>query len=77
MGTLMFECPATGTEVSSGIEVDKVSFESLSPWTTYLSCPHCPSPHPMQAVRTWLSTGTEHIPASPAVGGVVQTMAQE
>jgi hypothetical protein len=44
MGTLMFECPATGMEVSTGIEVDTASFESLSPLTADLPCPHCP-PH--------------------------------
>ena len=59
MGTLMFECPATGTEVSTGIEVDKASFESLSRLTTDFHCPHCHNPHPMFAVRTWLSTGIE------------------
>jgi hypothetical protein len=55
MGTLMFECPATGMEVSTGIEVDTTSFQSLSPTTADLSCPHCPNPHPMHAVRTWLA----------------------
>jgi hypothetical protein len=44
MGTLMFECPATGMEVSTGIEVDTASFESLSPLTADLPCPHCPTP---------------------------------
>ena len=52
MGTLMFECPATGIEISTGIEIDTASFESLSPLTAYLHCPHCPGPHPMRAVRT-------------------------
>ena len=60
MGTLMFECPATGMEVSTGIEVDTASFESLSPLTADLPCPHCPTPHPMHAVRRWLSKGTEN-----------------
>ena len=60
MGTLMFECPATGMEVSTEIEVDTASFESLTPLTAYLHCPHCPNPHPMHAVRTWLSKGIEN-----------------
>ena len=59
MGTLMFECQATGTEVSTGIEVDTASFESLSWQNPGLPCPHCPSPHPMHSVRTWLSNGAE------------------
>ena len=73
MGTLMFECPATGKEVSTGIEVDTASFESLSPLTAYLPCPHCPNPHPMRAVRTWLSKGTEN--NSGLLGDDVQTAA--
>jgi hypothetical protein len=55
MGTLVFECPATGTQVSTGIEVDPGSFKSLSPQTTYLHCPHCPTPHLLGVVRAWLS----------------------
>jgi hypothetical protein len=43
MGTLMFECPATGMEVSTGIEVDTASFESLSPISSLSALPH-PSP---------------------------------
>jgi hypothetical protein len=73
MGTLMFECPVTGMEVSTGIEVDAASFESLSPLTAYLPCPHCPNPHPMHAVRTWLSNGIEN--GSGLLAGDVQTAA--
>ena len=72
MGTLMFECPATGMEVSTGIEVDTASFESLSPLTADLPCPHCPDPHPMRAVRRWLSKGTSNLLA---VQADVQTAA--
>jgi hypothetical protein len=61
MGTLMFECPATGMEVSTGIEVDTASFESLSPFTAHLHCPHCPSPHPIHALRIWLSKVSEDV----------------
>jgi hypothetical protein len=75
MGTLMFECPATGMEVSTGIEVDTASFDSLYPLTAYLACPHCPRPHPMHSVRTWLSKGIENTYASVALGDDVQSAA--
>jgi hypothetical protein len=55
MATLMFECPANGAPVSTRVEVDATSFYSLSPHTTYLSCPHCPAPHLLGDVRAWLS----------------------
>ena len=72
MGTLMFECPTTGMEVSTGIEVDTASFESLSWQNAGLPCPHCPSPHPMHSVRTWLSNGAENTYASRPSGDDIQ-----
>jgi hypothetical protein len=53
MGTLRFECPITGHPVTSGIEVDQISFVSLSRETTYLYCPHCPEPHLLGDVVAW------------------------
>jgi hypothetical protein len=70
MGTLMFECPATGLEVSTGVEVDTASFESLSLLIADLPCPYCPTPHPMHAVGTWLSEGRSGL-----LAGDVQTAA--
>lgn len=54
MATLMFECPASGAEVSTGIELDESSFKNLSRQTTYVHCPHCRAPHLLGSVRAWL-----------------------
>ena len=53
MATLRFECPTTGHPVSSGIEVDQISFISLSRETTYLHCPYRPVPHLLGDVVAW------------------------
>jgi hypothetical protein len=47
MGTLTFVCPATGNEVSTGIEMDLNAFK-----LSKICCPHCRS-------RTkWLALST-------------------
>jgi hypothetical protein len=54
MGTLVFVCPTTGHEVSSGIEIDRSSFKSLPRTTTAISCPHCRDKHLLSAIWAWL-----------------------
>ena len=39
MGTLIFVCPATGYEVSTGVEVDRATFRKLSRTGAEISCP--------------------------------------
>ena len=41
MGTLVFVCPTTGQEVSTGIEVDRTSFKGLPRTRTAIFCPRC------------------------------------
>ena len=43
MGTLVFVCPATGQEVTTGIEMDKATLASLR--GEPLRCPYCPEAH--------------------------------
>ena len=43
MGTLVFICPATGDEVSTGIGMKVETFESLKAET--VRCPHCLQVH--------------------------------
>jgi hypothetical protein len=62
MGTLMFECPASGTTVTTGIEMDADTFKSLA-YDTPLKCPHCDTPHPIGLVRRWLSGNAPKPPA--------------
>ena len=60
---LKFECPRTEGVVSTGIKVgDPVSYEGISYSTTFISCPHCPAPHRLSHVRSWLDDGNRLAP---------------
>ena len=43
MGTLVFVCPASGEEVSTGVEMDIPTLSQLELAKIY--CPHCQQPH--------------------------------
>jgi hypothetical protein len=53
MGTLTFVCPATGTEVSTGIQMDLATLSTLELSNVY--CPHCRQPHQMLGTQYWLA----------------------
>jgi hypothetical protein len=53
MGTLIFVCPATGEEVSTGLEMDLPTLGRLELGKVY--CPHCRQPHQMAGLRYWLT----------------------
>jgi hypothetical protein len=53
MGTLVFVCPASGEEVSTGVEMDIPTLSQLELAKVY--CPHCQQPHHMFGVEYWLS----------------------
>jgi hypothetical protein len=53
MGALVFICPATGEEVSTGIQMDISTLSQLELAKIY--CPHCQQPHNMFGVEYWLS----------------------
>jgi hypothetical protein len=53
MGTLVFICPATGEEVSTGIEMDTPTLNQLDLSKIY--CPQCRQPHHMFGTDYWLS----------------------
>ena len=53
MGTLVFVCPAMGTEVSTGIEMDLATLHQLELSKVY--CPHCRQQHQMAGIRYWLA----------------------
>ena len=53
MGTLVFVCPATGEEVSTGIEMDLATLSQMDVAKVY--CPHCRQPHQMVGIEYWLS----------------------
>ena len=44
-GAMVLTCPVTGKEYSTGINVDKSSFEMLPNPVTRSRCPHCGHKH--------------------------------
>jgi ribosome-interacting GTPase 1 len=60
MGTLVFVCPATGEEVSTGIEMDLATLEQLRLAKVY--CPRCRQQHQMVGIEYWLSQVDEPTP---------------
>jgi hypothetical protein len=54
MGTLVFECPATGFEVSTGIVMDSETFKSVHLET--VRCPNCHQVHQLAGLRAWLQS---------------------
>ena len=55
MGTLVFVCPTTGHEVSTGVEVDRSSFKSLPRTKTAIFCPRCRKNHKLSVIWAWLA----------------------
>ena len=54
MGTLVFVCPTTGHEVSTGVEVDRSNYKRLSRTKTAVFCPRCRKNHMLAAIWAWL-----------------------
>ena len=54
MGTLVFVCPATGHEVSTGVEVDRATFRKLSRTGAAISCSRCGKTHELSTIWVWL-----------------------
>ena len=54
MGTLVFVCPTTGHEVSTGVEVDRSNYKRLSRTKTAVFCPRCRKNHILAAIWAWL-----------------------
>jgi hypothetical protein len=53
MGALIFVCPATGAEVSTGVEIDHATLKALELAKVY--CPHCRQQHQMAGIKYWLT----------------------
>ena len=45
MGTLLFVCPTTGREVSTGLVLNSTSFQSLPNGFSEIRCPDCDQIH--------------------------------
>jgi hypothetical protein len=53
MGTLVFVCPTTGHEVSTGVEVDRSNFRKLSRTKTAIFCPRYRKNHKLSVIWAW------------------------
>jgi len=65
MGTLVFVCPTTGHEVSTGVEIDRSSFKSLPRTKTAIFCPRCRKSHKLSVIWAWLASEMREAPESP------------
>jgi hypothetical protein len=52
MGTLVFVCPTSEEEVSTGIEMDLATFARLR--TQPVRCPHCLQVHLLRLLAAWI-----------------------
>jgi hypothetical protein len=57
MGILMVQCPATGREISTGIELDDSRFRSGPVFFGSTFCPFCRTHHEWFAKDAWISEG--------------------
>jgi hypothetical protein len=56
MGTLMVCCPATGLEVSLGVELDSVSFDRIPDFLATFHCGACAAEeHPWSKADAWIA----------------------
>jgi len=62
MGTLVFVCPTTGHQVSTGVDVDRTSFKSLPRTKTAIFCPRCRQNHLLSGIWAWLDS---NVPEGP------------
>jgi hypothetical protein len=45
MNPLLFQCPKTERQVTTGIEIDMATLRNIQPVTVRLLCPHCYRTH--------------------------------
>jgi hypothetical protein len=64
MGTLVFVCPTTGHEVSTGVEIDRSNYKRLSRTKTAVFCPRCHKNHKLAVIWAWLADEVPQAPES-------------
>jgi hypothetical protein len=67
MGTLIFVCPTTGHQVSTGVEVDRSSYKRLPRTKTAIFCPRCHKNHLLSRIWAWLDSNDPKIVVTDAV----------
>ncbi len=54
MGMVMIRCPETGRAISTGIEIDRVTFRSTPVFFSQTRCPLCRVTHEWFAKDAWV-----------------------
>jgi 4-hydroxy-3-methylbut-2-en-1-yl diphosphate synthase IspG/GcpE len=62
MGALVFVCPTSGREVSTGVEIDAESYRDLPKVLAEISCPACGRTHNLYQVEARLVDGEQNSP---------------
>ena len=65
MGTLIFVCPTTGHQVSTGVEVDRSSYKMLPRTKTAIFCPRCHKNHLLSRIWAWLDSNDPDAQVTP------------
>jgi hypothetical protein len=62
---VMVRCPATGRELSTGVEMDAETFERLPHIRSRMRCPVCSVDHDWSTREAWLGDPAPSAPALP------------
>ena len=54
LGKVMVKCPATGRELSTGVEMDTITFQGLTAGSFQIKCPICGIDHTWSMRDAWL-----------------------
>jgi len=57
MSLIFIKCPETGRDVSTGIEMDRSTFDNLPNVGAQTKCPACGGFHVWSKAEAWLSGG--------------------
>ena len=64
-GVVMVRCPATGRELSTGVEMDAATFERLPDIQSQIKCPVCRLDHNWSTRAAWLGNPAPSAPTLP------------
>jgi hypothetical protein len=64
MGTVMIRCPATGRDISTGIEADRKDFERSPVFFAQSFCQICRTSHEWFATEAWVVDRADSVEAA-------------
>jgi hypothetical protein len=65
VSVVMVRCPNAGRELSTGVEMDKTTFQQLSDIRSQMKCPICGLDHVCSTREAWLGSPVLSLPALP------------